>query len=121
MSEQAIEYIKELKQQLKSEQETNYVKFASGDKKILIFKADPQYIYPTQNEMNGKMVKRMRFVVVDVTDPMKPRENQLWDISNRWATTVLNYLERGQDCLEIERTGTGLTDTQYMVVPASRE
>lgn len=108
-------YLEELEQQLAPK--TNYVKFANNEKKILIFRGDEENAHVVDDERFGK---RVRFTVTNVTDPIRPVENQYWDTSFRWARMIINYVKRNQECLEITRQGTG-TDTQYIIMPAKTE
>lgn len=107
--------LEELEQATKPQ--TNYVKFGSGEKRVLIFSGDQERAHLVDDERFGK---RVRFIVVDVTDPMRPVEGRIWDTSFRWARIIINYLKKNQECLEIERQGTG-TGTNYMILPASKE
>lgn len=109
-------YIQTLREQIKPQ--SNFIKFASGEKKVFIFRPDEEHIYKTESEYNGKRQERVRFIVTDVTDAMRPAEDRIWDASKRWAKIVLDYLDRNQECLEIERQGAG-TDTQYYIMPAT--
>ena len=110
-----MSYLETLEQELAPK--TNYVKFANGEKKTLIFRGDEEHAHTVEDERFGK---RVRFVVTDVTDPIRPVENKMWDTSFRWARMIIGYVKRNQECLEITRQGTG-TDTQYIIMPATTE
>jgi hypothetical protein len=96
------------------EPKTNYIKFQSGDKKTLIFGHDEEHVMQVDDERFGK---RVRFIVTDVTDAMRPIENRIWDTSPRWARIIISYILKNRECLEVERQGTG-TGTNYMITPA---
>jgi len=96
---------------------SNYIKFVNGEKKTLIFNGDPEH---TSSEDNPQFGIRYKFVVVDVTDPMKPKENMIWNASPRWGAMITKYIRRNQECLEIERSGSG-TETQYTIIPANKD
>ena len=113
MSEQVSSNIQNMRQELRPQ--SNYIRFADGEKKVLIFNGDPEHSYPQVDEKFGK---RGRFIVTDVTDAMRPIEGRIWDVSPRWANRILDFLEKHEECLEIERQGTG-TGTIYAIRAAT--
>ena len=96
---------------------SNYVKFADNERRVLIFNGDTTH---TSSENNPQFGMRYRFVVTDVTDPMRPQENLIWNASPRWGQMVTKYIRRNEECLEITRQGNG-TSTQYLIIPAKTE
>ena len=76
-------YVKEYKNNIQEAKQGNYVKFNNGEKKVLEFIGDPEHAYVYEDPRFGK---RNRFIVRDFTDPMKPREDLIWDVANRWAS-----------------------------------
>lgn len=112
MSQQNLE---QLEQEMKPK--SNYIRFSNGEKKVLIFNGDPEHAHSQQDEKYGL---RARFIVVDVTDPMRPEENKIWDVSPRWAMDIIYHLRNNEECLEIERQGAGTT-TNYRMRPANKE
>lgn len=112
MSQQNLERLEEL-----FKPKSNYIRFAPNEKKTLIFNANPETAHEQNDEKYGL---RCRFIVVDVTDPMRPEENKIWDVSPRWAKMILSWLKKNQECLEITREGSG-TSTNYVIMPASKE
>jgi len=113
MSTQTTSNLEMVRSELKSE--SNYIKFEDGEKRVLIFNADGEH---TQVVVDEKYGKRGRFIVTDVTDPMRPREGKIWDVSRRWANRIMDFLEKHEDCLEIERQGMG-TGTIYSIRAAT--
>ena len=107
-------YAEIFKEQIKPK-DTNYIKFADGEKKILIFKLDEEHAKPVNDELYGE---RAQFVVTDITDPMRPKEGCIWKTAFRWARMVTAYVEKHQEALEITRQGSG-TNTQYIIMPAT--
>ena len=112
MSQQNLE---QLRQELKPK--SNYIRFAPGERKTLIFNGEPDQAHTQNDEKYGL---RCRFIVVDVTDPMRPEEGKIWDVSPRWATNIIDHLQHNEECLEITREGSGTT-TVYRMRPASKE
>jgi hypothetical protein len=110
------EYIQTFKEQVKPKA-NNYLKFNDGDKKTLIFKISPETAYMIKDELYGE---RAQFIVTDVTDPIRPVENLIWKTSKRWARMVASFVEDHEECLTIERQGSG-TNTQYIMKVATQE
>lgn len=111
----AQSYLETIEEQLKPR--SNYVRFQNNEKKTLIFKNDETGVQIVDDEKFGR---RVRFTVTDVTDPIRPQENLLWDVSPRWSRMIISYIKRNQECLEITRQGMG-TETQYIMMPANTD
>ena len=43
---------------------------------------------------------------------------QTWEISRQWSDTADNLLAKGFLTLEIKRTGSSMSDTNYLISPA---
>ena len=106
------ENLDRIKQEIKPN--SQYVKFNDGETKTLLFNSDESHTMIHNDERFGK---RVRFIVTDMTDSMRPVENKIWDVSRRWANQVISQLDKNNEMLEITRQGTGTT-TVYAIASA---
>ena len=66
-------------------------------------------------DFNGKPVKKLQFVVIDVND-IERRKEKIFELSRTHVAKIYDELKNGKTILEISRMGSG-KDTQYFIKP----
>jgi hypothetical protein len=106
-----------------------YIKFgADKERKILFFtgipdkKDEPAKDYETKLEIPGKYVTRYYFDCYDITTTGNPDNISgppaIWERGEKNARTILHFLSKGVNVLEVIRHGTpGSMSTTYQINP----
>ena len=105
----------------KKNAEGSFLRFQSGDVKVLHFTGD---IEPVQRSFKRKNDKGEEEVSAPKTMyAYKVLESQhqnegikVWEVSRSWSDNIDNLLIKGFLTLEVKRTGAG-TDTSYLFAP----
>jgi hypothetical protein len=101
--------------------DATYLKIASGQTKALLF--DPEQIkqitvnYPSDPNTPVKRVQCMVKEANEKGNVPKDAELQDWTTSVTAGRDVLRWVLKGFTILDVERTGSGLRDTKYMISP----
>jgi hypothetical protein len=112
---------------------TKYIKFASDrERKLLLFtgkfdkKEVPETDFQTGEVITGKYKTRYSFECYDVTTTSKeefqisqPPQPSIWERGAADARTILYYLSKDKNTLEVIRNGQpGSTSTTYQINPS---
>jgi len=129
-------YLEEINQKQQQQNirynKTKYIKFASDrERKLLLFtgkfdkKEVPETDFQTSEVIPGKYKTRYSFECYDVTTTTIEEESQtsqpepsIWERGIADARTILYYLSKDKNILEVTRNGQpGSTSTTYQINP----
>ena len=129
-----LDEIDRKQQQQKIPYKTKYIRFVfDRERKILLFtgkfdkKEVPETDFQTGEVMPGKYKTRYSFECHDITtttigeeefQTSQPRQPSIWERGTADARTILYYLSKDKNILEVTRNGQpGSTSTTYQINP----
>ena len=112
-----VEKLKEVKKNA----EGNFLKFQSGDVKILHFTGDIEPVQRSFKRKNDKGEEEVSAPKIMYAYKVLESDHQnegikVWEVSRSWSDIIDNLLVKGFLTLEVKRTGAG-KDTSYFFAP----
>jgi hypothetical protein len=115
-------------EEAKSRLPGNFIKFASDrEKKTLWFTGEHQIVekaavdWTTKQEIPGRMTKRWRWQVYDISDINNPSEAAIWERGYKESSQIMHFLaEKNQELIVVRNGRPNSKDTTYLIYPAGR-
>lgn len=109
----------QLQEQLNRSEISDYIKLKDGDHKILRFEPERTRTELISYEENQKPVLQYKFYASELVNEQQNTWTNVreWTISPKWANLVIPLLVKGFLVLEVIRTGSGMNNTNYSVIP----
>lgn len=109
----------QLQERLNRSEISDYIKLKDGDHKILRFEPERTRTELISYEENQKPVLQYKFYASELVDEQQNTWTNVreWTISPKWANLVIPLLVKGFLVLEVIRTGSGMNNTNYTVIP----
>jgi hypothetical protein len=104
----------------------NFIKFASDqEKKTLWFTGEHQIVekpavdWTTKQEIPGRITRRWRWQVYDVSDINNPSEASIWERGYKESSQIMHFLsEKNQELVVVRNGRPNSKDTTYLIYPA---
>jgi hypothetical protein len=93
--------------------EGQWIKIQDGETRVLQFLPEKTQVIE-KKDFNGNMAKKVQFIVVDPNRGTIDGAEKKFEVSRRHAAKIYPQLQRGNNVLEIYRSGTGIK-TDYIV------
>lgn len=120
LSEESKRKLLELNAQLQEQSnsdDTNYIKFKSGDTKVLRFEPELTHKEDVQYPDNSKPTLQYKFYASERIEGNKWSKVRELTLAPRWAKLVIALLLKDFLTQEVTRTGSDKNDTTYTVTP----